>query len=114
MNDGIMQCIAQSPDALPGRCVDLKGSLEGMEQIVVHLSKQRKQLIELDQPVDPRRISAMLDVTDIPGVGLEDEVVLLGKQGDERITAEQLAQWCGTISYEIVSRVHPSLPRVVV
>jgi len=56
----------------------------------------------------------MADVTDIPGVGLEDEVVLLGRQGDERITAEQLAQWCGTISYEIVCRVHPSLPRVVV
>jgi alanine racemase len=56
----------------------------------------------------------MADVTDVPGASLEDEVVLLGRQGDERITAEQLAQWCGTISYEIVSRVHPSLPRVVV
>jgi len=56
----------------------------------------------------------MVDVTDIPGAALEDEVVLLGRQGDERVTAEQLAAWCGTISYEIVSRIHPSLPRVVV
>ena len=56
----------------------------------------------------------MVDVTDVPGVEQEDEVVLLGSQGDERVTAEQLAQWCGTISYEIVSRIHPSLPRVVV
>jgi alanine racemase len=56
----------------------------------------------------------MVDVTDIPGVRLEDEVVLLGRQGDERITAEQLAGWRGTIAYEIVSRIHPSLPRVVV
>jgi alanine racemase len=56
----------------------------------------------------------MVDVTDVPGVALEDEVVLLGRQGDERVTAEQLAAWCGTISYEIVSRIHPSLPRVVV
>ena len=56
----------------------------------------------------------MADVTDIPGVRLEDEVVLLGSQGDERLSAEQLAQWCGTISYEIVSRIHPSLPRIVV
>ncbi|HEX4824598.1 MAG TPA: alanine racemase [Candidatus Polarisedimenticolaceae bacterium] len=56
----------------------------------------------------------MVDVTDIPSASLEDEVVLLGKQGDEKLTAEQLAAWCGTISYEIVSRIHPSLPRVLV
>ncbi len=56
----------------------------------------------------------MVDVTDIPGAGIEDEVVLLGRQGDERVTAEQLAAWRGTIAYEIVSRIHPSLPRVVV
>jgi len=55
----------------------------------------------------------MVDVTDIPGVELEDEVVLLGAQGDERISAEQLAGWAGTISYEVVSRIHPGLPRVV-
>lgn len=56
----------------------------------------------------------MVDVTDIPGVEVEDEVVLLGSQGDERVSAEQLAAWCGTISYEIVSRIHPGLPRLVV
>jgi len=56
----------------------------------------------------------MVDVTDIPEVGLEDEAVLLGTQGEERISAEQVAAWCGTIAYEIVSRIHPSLPRVVV
>jgi alanine racemase len=56
----------------------------------------------------------MVDVTDIPAAALEDEVVLLGRQGDERITAEQLAAWRGTIAYEIVSRIHPSLPRVVI
>jgi alanine racemase len=55
----------------------------------------------------------MVDVTDIPGAALEDEVTLLGRQGDERITAEQLAAWAGTITYEIVARIHPSLPRVV-
>ena len=56
----------------------------------------------------------MVDVTDIPGVGVEDEVVLLGTQGEERISAEQVAAWCGTISYEVVSRIHPGLPRLVV
>ena len=56
----------------------------------------------------------MVDVSDVPGVSLEDEVVLLGRQGDERVSAEQLAEWCGTISYEIVSRIHPALARIVV
>jgi alanine racemase len=56
----------------------------------------------------------MVDVTDIPAAALEDEVVLIGRQGDERVTAEQLAAWRGTIAYEIVSRIHPSLPRLVV
>ena len=56
----------------------------------------------------------MVDVTDIPGVSLEDEVVLLGRQGDESVPAEQLATWCGTIAYEIVSRIHPSLPRIII
>jgi alanine racemase len=56
----------------------------------------------------------MVDLTDIPEAQLEDEVVLLGSQGQERISAEQLAGWCGTISYEVVSRIHAGLPRVVV
>ena len=54
------------------------------------------------------------DVTDIPGVGIEDEVVLLGADGRERITAEQLAALAGTISYEIVARINPLVPRIVV
>lgn len=56
----------------------------------------------------------LVDVTDSPGVAPEDEVVLLGSQGTERIAAEQLAAWCGTIAYEVVSRIHPGIPRVVV
>ncbi|MCJ7587269.1 MAG: alanine racemase [Candidatus Aminicenantes bacterium] len=54
------------------------------------------------------------DVTDIPGVGIEDEVVLLGADGRERITAEQLAALAGTISHEIVARINPLVPRIVV
>lgn len=53
----------------------------------------------------------MVDVTDGPAPALEDEVVLLGAQGDARITAEQLAGWAGTINYEIVARVSTHLPR---
>jgi alanine racemase len=40
-----------------------------------------------------------------------DEVVLLGRQGDERLTAEELAAWRGTISYEVVCAVGPRVPR---
>ena len=56
----------------------------------------------------------LVDLTDVPDVAVEDEVVLLGAQGDEKLPAEQLAAWCGTIAYEIVARIHPSLPRCVV
>ncbi len=47
----------------------------------------------------------VIDVTDIPGVVLEDEVVLLGRQGDAQITSEQFALWADTINYEIPTRV---------
>ncbi|MDQ7798024.1 MAG: alanine racemase [Candidatus Edwardsbacteria bacterium] len=56
----------------------------------------------------------LADITDIPGVKLEDEVVLLGRQGQEHISAEQLAQWIGTINYEVVTRINPLLPRIIV
>ncbi len=56
----------------------------------------------------------MVDVTDISGVGLEDEVVLLGKQGKNEVTAEELAEKIGTINYEVVTRINPLLSRKVV
>lgn len=56
----------------------------------------------------------MVDITDIPGVALEDEVVLLGKQGRNRITADELAEKCDTINYEIVARINPDIPRLIV
>lgn len=56
----------------------------------------------------------MVDVTDISGVKVEDEVVLIGKQGKNEITAEEIAQKLGTINYEIVTRINPLLPRKVV
>jgi alanine racemase len=56
----------------------------------------------------------MVDLTDIPGARLEDEVVLLGRSGDEQISAETMADWAGTINYEIVARISPLLPRRIV
>ena len=54
----------------------------------------------------------MLDVTDIPGVRQGDEVVLIGRQGDEEITVEQVAERLGTISYEVVSEILARVPRI--
>jgi alanine racemase len=54
------------------------------------------------------------DVTSIPGVHEGDEVVLLGSQGDERISAEEVAAWGGTINYEVTTSLLPRLPRVYV
>ena len=44
----------------------------------------------------------MADVTDIDQVSVGDEAVLIGKDGDEMITAEDIAEWAGTISYEVL------------
>ena len=44
----------------------------------------------------------MADVTEIPGVQPGDPVTLMGEDGAERITAEELAGWCGTIPYEVL------------
>jgi alanine racemase len=54
------------------------------------------------------------DVTDIPGVGLEEEVTLIGKDGAEEISADNLAVLGGTISYETLARINPLIPRIVV
>lgn len=56
----------------------------------------------------------MLDVGHIPNVQEGDEVVVLGKQGDEEITADELAQLTGTINYEVVSRLLARVPRVYI
>jgi alanine racemase len=58
--------------------------------------------------------AAMFDVTDVPGtaVGVDDEFVLLGSQGDERITAEDLAQLRNTNTWEVVVQMAGRLPRV--
>ena len=56
----------------------------------------------------------MVDVTHLPNVQVGAVATLLGADGDERVSAEQLASWMGTINYEVISRIHPAQPRVVV
>lgn len=54
----------------------------------------------------------VVDVSDHPEVSLEDEVVLVGRQGAERITAEQVAEWAQTINYEVTTSLLPRVPRL--
>ncbi len=55
----------------------------------------------------------MVDVTHIADVRQGDEVVLIGEQGEETITAEDVADRLGTINYEVVSEILARVPRVV-
>ena len=56
----------------------------------------------------------MIDVTEVPGVALGDEVVLWGKQGDGEIRVDEVAAWAETISYELLTMVGRRIPRVYV
>ncbi len=54
----------------------------------------------------------MVDVTNIPQTRMGDEVVLIGRQGEATLTAEQVAEHLGTINYEVVSEILARVPRV--
>jgi alanine racemase len=54
----------------------------------------------------------MIDVTDIGGVQQGDEVVLLGRQGNAVISADEMAAWSNTISYEILTSIGTRVPRI--
>lgn len=54
----------------------------------------------------------VVDASDIPDVQQDDEVVLIGRQGDEQIRAEEVAVWADTINYEITTALLPRVARV--
>lgn len=54
----------------------------------------------------------MVDVTSVPETQVCDEVVLLGRQGDSVVTAEEVAAWMGTINYEVLCLISGRVPRV--
>jgi alanine racemase len=56
----------------------------------------------------------MVDVTHVPGAAAGDDAVLLGRQGDEVISVEQLAEWLGTIPYEVLTLPGATWRRVAV
>ena len=53
-----------------------------------------------------------IDVTDIDGVQEGDEVALLGRQGEATISADEMAAWANTISYEILTSIGARVPRI--
>ena len=56
----------------------------------------------------------VVDISHLNKVKIEDEVIILGKQKKEEITAEEMAGRINTINYEITTRISTLLPRVIV
>jgi alanine racemase len=56
----------------------------------------------------------MVDVTDIPKVRVEDVVTLIGRDGSEVVTADEMAERVGTIHYEVVTRIREGIVRIEV
>jgi len=54
----------------------------------------------------------VVDVSDIPGVRQDDEVVLFGRQGEAEITADEVAGWAETINYEVTTGILPRVTRI--
>lgn len=56
----------------------------------------------------------MIDISHIPKTRVGDDVVIIGRQGKQEITAEEIAEKCGTINYEVVTGINSALPRILV
>lgn len=56
----------------------------------------------------------VIDVTEVPGLEAGEVATLIGRDGGEEITLEEVAGHLGTISYEILTGLTPRLPRVEV
>jgi alanine racemase len=77
--------------------------LTGAEVLIGGARRPVRGVVTMDQLV--------VEVTDGPAVDVGDEVVLLGRQGDEQVTAEEWAARLDTIAYEVVCGFGPRLPR---
>lgn len=90
------------------------GYADGLNRL---LSNRGATLIRGQRAPIAGRISmdlTIVDVTDIPGVEIGDEAVLIGAQGTESITAYDHADIAGTIPYEILCNIGARVPRVMV
>ncbi|UDY38019.1 alanine racemase [Dermatobacter hominis] len=85
-------------DGVPRRLGEL-----GAEVLIGGVRRPIRGVVTMDQLV--------VEVTGGPPVSVGDEAVLLGRQGDDEVTADEWAELLGTISYEIVCGFGPRLPR---
>jgi len=56
----------------------------------------------------------MVDTTHLPTVEVGDQVTLIGTDGNDEVSAQDLAGWARTIHYELLTRLHPDIPRQLV
>ncbi|MGH8021257.1 MAG: alanine racemase C-terminal domain-containing protein, partial [Opitutaceae bacterium] len=85
-------------DGIPRACSD-------RAQVLIH--GQRCPIlgrVTMDQTI--------VDTTHVPGVRAGDEVVLVGRQGDARISISEFSQWADTIPWETLTSVTKRVPRV--
>jgi alanine racemase len=54
----------------------------------------------------------MVDVSRVRGVRAGDEAVLIGRQGRDKITVGELAEWCGTVPWEVLTAISYRVPRI--
>jgi alanine racemase len=82
-----------------------------------HLTNRAEVLIKGERARVVGTVGMDLTVVDLNGIddlAIGDPVTILGRDGDDAITAEDLARWCGTIPYEITCRLGNGLPRSVI
>ena len=90
------------------------GYADGLSRL---LSNRGSALVRGQRAPIAGRVSmdqTILDVTDIPGVEIGDEAVIIGQQGGDSITAFELADLAGTIPYEVLCDISARVPRVLV
>ncbi len=54
----------------------------------------------------------MIDVSSVPSLEKEDEVILLGRAGRHIVSADHISKHTGTIPYEVLARINPLIPRI--
>jgi alanine racemase len=89
------------------------GYADGLNRL---LSNRGSVLVRGQRAPIAGRISmdqTILDVTSIPDVEIGDEAVIIGRQGEEAITAYEIADLTGTIPYEVCCAIGTRVPRVM-
>jgi alanine racemase len=81
------------------------------------LSNRGSMLVRGQRAAIAGRVSmdqTILDVTEIPGVTIGDEVIVIGRQGAASISADEIADLTGTIPYEILCAIASRVPRIAI